>query len=205
MRSHMYHKLARLDKCFAAHRTFVGSLACVNSHVPMQLAAVLERPAAHVALVRPLLRVDAPMDLKILLNTKRFVTKFTFKRPFAGVGSIVSNQSCGYSKSFLASIALVGIGSCGCRHLATTAAAGRHYWISGWREIIVLLHMRLHVTRVRTFAAKNHVTLFTFELHLGTCILWTTSTTVSITITTGALRVCHPDVLDVLGLNFNIM
>lgn len=87
----MNDKLTGLDESFAAHRTFVGSLAGMNSHVPMKLSAVLKSSTANLTFVRSLLCVDASMNLQILFYAKHFVTEFALERSFASMRSIMTN------------------------------------------------------------------------------------------------------------------
>lgn len=79
----MNDELARLDKSFTAIGALMRPLSRVNSHMPMQFAAVLETSAAVRATVRFLFRVDPTMDAQILLDGKRFAAHFAHKWPFS--------------------------------------------------------------------------------------------------------------------------
>jgi hypothetical protein len=60
-------------------------LACVDAHVSVQFAAVLEATSAVGATVRLLLGVDAPVDAQVLLDRKRFSAHFAHKRSLSWI------------------------------------------------------------------------------------------------------------------------
>ena len=93
---------------------------------------MFKRASTHVALVRPFLRVDAPMYAEIFLHRERFVAILALVRFFASMGTIMTRQSRRYRKC-----------------LATDVTA---IWI------LALLTMRPHVTLIYVLLRKALLT-----------------------------------------------
>ena len=79
MGSHMNDKLARLNEGFATLGALMRSLACMNSHVAVQFAAMFESASAMRTTVRFLLGVDSTVDAQVFLDGKRFSAHFAHK------------------------------------------------------------------------------------------------------------------------------
>ena len=70
---------------------------------------MFKRAFTHVALVRPFLRVNAPMYAEIFLHRERLVTILALVRFFASMSTIMTRQSRRYRKRLAADVTAIWI------------------------------------------------------------------------------------------------
>lgn len=70
---------------------------------------MLKGSCAHVALVRPFLRVDALVHTQVLLNRERLVAVLALVRLLAGVGAVVAREARRHRERLPAEVTLVRV------------------------------------------------------------------------------------------------
>lgn len=104
----------------------VGPLARMDAGVTMEFPRVLEGSAADATAIRPLLSMNSPVNLQILLNTEHLVAIFALERSFARVCSVVTDEPRWHGEGLVADVAAVGIGGDAVRAgVGCQRAAGR--------------------------------------------------------------------------------
>lgn len=87
----------------------MGAFPGVDPHVTMELARVLERPGADLALVGTLFGMDPPVYAEVLLDAEALVAELASERFLSGMGAVMSGQASRHGESFRADVATVRI------------------------------------------------------------------------------------------------